>query len=51
MTDQCGNPLLRDWVKEWMEEFQKMGAKNFFYTYKRVSLNSLKYRVKLMLLF
>jgi hypothetical protein len=35
MVDNCGNPLLRDWVKEWMDTSQGLQSKAFF-TYKKV---------------
>lgn len=35
MSQQCGNPLLRDWVKEWMDEAKRMQMKSY-YTYKKV---------------
>ncbi|CEI99059.1 hypothetical protein RMCBS344292_13153 [Rhizopus microsporus] len=34
MSQQCGNPLLRDWVKEWMDEAKRMQMKSY-YTYKK----------------
>ncbi|KAG1132307.1 hypothetical protein G6F42_002479 [Rhizopus arrhizus] len=34
MSQQCGNPLLRDWVKEWMNDAQAMQSKSY-YTYKK----------------
>ncbi|KAI9246201.1 hypothetical protein BY458DRAFT_591073 [Sporodiniella umbellata] len=34
MSRHCGNPLLRDWVKEWMDHAQLMQNKSF-YTFKK----------------
>lgn len=35
MVDNCGNPRLRDWVKEWMEASQGLQSKSYF-TYRKV---------------
>ena len=32
----CGNPLWRDWIKEWCDEEQARGSKIYF-TYKKVN--------------
>lgn len=34
MSQQCANPLLRDWVKEWMDSAQSLQSKSY-YTYKK----------------
>ncbi|KAI8076255.1 hypothetical protein BDF21DRAFT_494981 [Thamnidium elegans] len=34
MSRNCANPLLRDWVKEWMEQSQLINSKAY-YTYKK----------------
>ncbi|KAI8379856.1 putative DNA repair protein Mus81 [Choanephora cucurbitarum] len=34
MPNECGNPLLRDWVKEWMDQAQAIQSKAYF-TYKK----------------
>ncbi|KAI7908267.1 putative DNA repair protein Mus81 [Cokeromyces recurvatus] len=34
MPEHCGNPLLRDWVKEWMDKSQSLQSKAYF-TYKK----------------
>ncbi|GAA5817739.1 hypothetical protein MFLAVUS_011290 [Mucor flavus] len=34
MSRNCGNPLLREWVKEWMEQAQMINSKAY-YTYKK----------------
>ncbi|KAI9470593.1 MAG: crossover junction endonuclease MUS81 [Benjaminiella poitrasii] len=34
MPEQCGNPLLRDWVKDWMDKAQTLQSKAYF-TYKK----------------
>lgn len=36
-SDECANPLFRQWVGEWMEEARKMQNKSY-YTYKKVFL-------------
>lgn len=36
---ECGNPLWRDWVKEWMDHAQGTGGKSY-YTYKKVITRS-----------
>ncbi|KAI8066753.1 hypothetical protein BC940DRAFT_302209 [Gongronella butleri] len=40
MAHECGNPLLRDWVEEWMIEYQSMQSKAYF-TYRK-AFTSLK---------
>lgn len=39
MSPNCANPLLRDWVKEWMDQAQALNSKAY-YTYKKVKKNS-----------
>ncbi|OBZ86660.1 Crossover junction endonuclease MUS81 [Choanephora cucurbitarum] len=34
MPNECGNPLLRDWVKEWMDQAQAIQSKAYF-TYRK----------------
>lgn len=38
MSQQCANPLLRDWVKEWMDSAQSLQSKSY-YTYKKVDMS------------
>lgn len=35
MSEHCGNPRYRDWVKEWMDHAQSLNSKAY-YTYKKV---------------
>lgn len=55
-NDQCGNPLLRDWVKEMMDAANVRGTKAY-YTYKKVRIIRqsslyivLNYQYRLMIL-
>lgn len=34
-SNDCANPLLRDWVKEWMDAAGSRSVKSY-YTYKKV---------------
>jgi hypothetical protein len=38
-ADHCGNPLLRDWVKEWMDHAQGLPGNKSYYTYKKVNIS------------
>lgn len=50
MSRNCGNPLLREWVKEWMEQAQMINSKAY-YTYKKVKRVKIELRERDILIF
>lgn len=50
MSRNCGNPLLRDWVKEWMEHAQRNNSKSY-YTFKKVKQVKTELREQDILIF